>query len=56
MCGYFDRNVLKDAQDIFTKEGHNQGLAEVLYMTGEKEQYNDDIGDLSFSLYLLIYI
>ena len=43
VCGYFDRGVLQEAQDIFTELGYQQGLAEVLYMLGEKNQYHQNI-------------
>ena len=52
VCGYFDRSVLKEVQDIFTKEDYKQGLAEVLYMLGEKNQYHNDIGETRYPLFI----
>ena len=46
VCGYFNKAVLKDALDIFTKEGYKQGLAEVLYMIGRTHQSDDDVRKL----------
>ncbi|XP_041366905.1 TPR repeat-containing protein DDB_G0287407-like [Gigantopelta aegis] len=43
VCGYFDGTMLQYCLDTFKRTNNRQGLAEVLYMLGEKNQYNKDI-------------
>lgn len=44
LCGYFGgQEVLQEARAIFDKTGDQQGLAQALYMLGEKNQYNSDM-------------
>ncbi|KAL3832682.1 hypothetical protein ACJMK2_024304 [Sinanodonta woodiana] len=43
-CGYFGAtHFLNEAKEIFETTGDKQGLAQVLYMLGEKNQYHDDM-------------
>ncbi|XP_046565455.1 uncharacterized protein LOC124274188 [Haliotis rubra] len=42
-CGYFKGSLLQDGRKIFKKTHNKKGLAEVLYMLGESEQYATDI-------------
>ena len=41
--------MLEEAKTIFDKTGDQQGLAQVLYMLGEKNQYNNDMSKSSTS-------
>ena len=44
LCGYFGgKTMLEEARAIFDKTGDQQGLAQALYMLGEKNQYNEDM-------------
>ncbi|KAL5009468.1 hypothetical protein ScPMuIL_011773 [Solemya velum] len=43
VCGYFVPEALEEAREIFQHTGDKQGLAQVLYMMGEREQYNSDL-------------
>ena len=50
LCGYFGgKGMLEEAKTIFDKTGDQQGLAQVLYMLGEKNQYNNDMSKSSTS-------
>ena len=45
-CGYFERGTsyLDKALQMFEALNDLQGLAVALYMLGEKNQYNNDLG------------
>ncbi|XP_064618016.1 nephrocystin-3-like [Liolophura sinensis] len=43
LCGYFCSKVLTEAKTILEKAGDKRALSHVLYIIGEKQQYNPDM-------------
>ena len=44
LCGYFNKELLDDALQIFERLDYQAGMAQVLYMQAEGLQYSRDIG------------
>ena len=43
-CGYFRKDLLDTALEIFERTDYQPGVAEVLYMKAEGMQYSRDMG------------
>ena len=43
-CGYFRKDLLDSALEIFERTDYQPGVAEVLYMKAEGMQYSRDMG------------